>query len=334
MTIVLPLITGISQTGPLRVASTLNKSMPERSGRMDHIMKTPLFEGSSVAIVTPFKDGKVNFDKLAELIDFQIDGGTASIVICGTTGESATQTLEEHAETVDFCIKHTNGRIPVIAGAGSNDTQAALYLCRHAEKSGADGLLIVTPYYNKATQKGLIRHYNYLADRVNIPIILYNVPSRTSVGFTAETYYELSKHPNIIGVKEASADVNLVSKTMALCGDDLIFWSGDDSFGLPLMALGGKGIISVLANILPKVVSDLCALCLKGDYETARKLNMRYVDLMSAMFYEVNPIPVKTAMNLLGMDVGELRLPLCEMEPANLEKLKKSMLKAGLTLQE
>jgi 4-hydroxy-tetrahydrodipicolinate synthase len=296
-------------------------------------MKNLLFTGSAVAIVTPFKDGNVNFDKLAELIDFQIDGGTASIVICGTTGESATQTLEEHAETVDFCIKHTNGRVPVIAGAGSNDTEAALYLCRSAEKSGADGLLIVTPYYNKTTQKGLIKHYNYLADRVNIPIILYNVPGRTGIGFTAETYYELSKHPNIIGVKEASADINLVTKTMALCGDDLYFWSGDDSFGLPCMALGGKGIISVLANFLPRVIADLCDLCLAGDYENARKLNFKYIELMSAMFYEVNPIPVKTAMNLLGMDVGDLRMPLCEMEPNNLEKLKKAMIKAGLSLK-
>ncbi|NLO47394.1 MAG: 4-hydroxy-tetrahydrodipicolinate synthase [Clostridiales bacterium] len=295
-------------------------------------MKKPLFTGSSVAIVTPFKDGKVNFKKLGELIDFQITGGTASIVICGTTGESATQTLEEHADTVDFCIRHVNGRVPVIAGAGSNDTEAALYLCRSAEKSGADGLLVVTPYYNKATQKGLIRHYNYLADRVNIPIILYNVPGRTGIGFTVDTYYELSKHPNIIGVKEASADINLVTKTMALCGDELYFWSGDDSFGLPCMALGGKGIISVLANFLPRVMADLCDYCLSGDFENARKLNMQYIDLMSAMFYEVNPIPVKTAMNLLGMDVGELRMPLCEMEPANLEKLKNSMRKAALEI--
>lgn len=296
-------------------------------------MKTPLFEGSSVAIVTPFKDGKVNYNKLEELIEFQIENDTASIVVCGTTGESATQSLEEHAETVDFCIKHVNGRIPVVAGAGSNDTQAALYLCQEAEESGADGLLVVTPYYNKTTQKGLIKHFTYLADRVNIPIILYNVPSRTGIGFTAETYYELSKHPNINGVKEASADINLMSRTMAMCGDELHFWSGDDSFGVPCMALGGKGIISVMANLLPRVISDICDFCLKGDYESGKNLHIKYIEMMNAMFYEVNPIPVKTAMNLMGMDVGELRMPLCDMESRNLEKLKKAMLNAGLQLK-
>lgn len=300
---------------------------------MDDIMKTPLFKGSSVAIVTPFKNGKVNFDKLAELIDFQIDNGTASIVVCGTTGESATQSLEEHAETVDFCVKHTRGRIPVIAGAGSNDTEAALFLCREAEQSGADGLLVVTPYYNKTTQKGLIRHYTYLADRVNIPIILYNVPGRTGIGFTAETYYELSKHPNINGVKEASGDINLLSRAMQLCGDELYFWSGDDSFGVPCMSLGGIGIISVLANFLPRVIADICDYCLKGDFENGRRLHIRYIEMFLAMFYEVNPIPVKTAMNLLGMEVGELRMPLVEMEPSNLDKLKKAMLAAGLSLK-
>lgn len=303
------------------------------AGEWMNEMKKPLFEGSSVAIVTPFKDGRVNFEKLAELIDFHIENGTASIVVCGTTGECSTQSLEEHAETVDFCVKHTNGRIPVIAGTGSNDTEAALFLCREAEESGADGLLIVTPYYNKTTQKGLVRHYTYLADRVNIPIILYNVPARTGLTFTAETYYELSKHPNINGVKEASGDYNLVSKTMALCGDELYFWSGDDSFGVPCMALGGKGIISVIANILPRVVADICDFCLKGDFENGRRLHIKYFELFNAMTYEVNPIPVKTAMNLLGMDVGELRMPLVEMEPANLERLKKAMLAAGLALK-
>ncbi|HHU05127.1 MAG TPA: 4-hydroxy-tetrahydrodipicolinate synthase [Clostridiales bacterium] len=294
--------------------------------------KTPVFTGSGVAIVTPFKDGKVNFEKLGELIDFQIAGGTSSIIICGTTGESSTQSLEEHVATVDYCVKYVNGRVPVIAGAGSNDTEAAKFLCKSAEESGADALLIVTPYYNKATQKGLIKHYTALADCVNIPVILYNVPGRTGCGFTAATYYELSKHPNINGVKEASGDFNLINETMALCGDDLYFWSGNDGDTVSMMALGGKGVISVLANMLPEVMAKICDFCLKENFAEARKLHLSYVHLMNAMFYEVNPIPIKTAMNLLGMDAGELRLPLCEMEPHNLERLKKAMRAKGLNV--
>ena len=295
-------------------------------------MKTPVFTGSGVAIVTPFKDGKVNFPKLAELIDFQINGGTSSIIICGTTGESATQSLEEHAATVDFCVKHTNGRVPVIAGAGSNDTMASKFLCQEAENSGADALLIVTPYYNKATQKGLILHYNTLADCVNIPIILYNVPSRTGCGFTAETYYELSKHPNINGSKEASGNFALINTAMSMCGDNLNFWSGNDSDALPMMSLGAKGVISVIANLLPEVPAKICEYALKEDFVSARKLHLKYVQLMEAMFIEVNPIPIKVAMNLAGMDAGELRLPLCEMEQANLEKLKKSLRAHGVNV--
>ena len=295
-------------------------------------MKTPVFTGCGVAIVTPFKDGKVNFKKLGELIDFQIAGGTSSIIINGTTGESATQTLEEHVATVDYCVKHVGGRVPVIAGAGSNDTEASKFLCKSAEASGADGLLIVTPYYNKATQKGLIKHYTVLADCVNIPVVLYNVPGRTGCGFTAETYFELSKHPNINGVKEASSNYTLINEAMALCGDDLYFWSGNDDEAVCMMSLGAKGVISVLANILPEVTAKICDLCLKEDFAAARKFHLPYVHLMNSMFYEVNPIPIKTAMNLLGMDAGELRLPLCEMEPHNLEKLKKAMRSKGLNV--
>ncbi len=293
-------------------------------------MKTPVFTGSGVAIVTPFKNGEINFDKLGEFIDFQIAGGTSSIVICGTTGECSTMSLEEHIAAVDFTVKHVNKRCCVVAGSGSNDTAAALYLSQCAERSGADALLMVTPYYNKATQHGLIKHYTYVADRVNIPIILYNVPSRTGVGFTAETYYELSKHPLINGVKEASGDFTLIAKTRALCGDDLYFWSGNDDHTVPLMSLGGVGTISVLANILPQVLTDLCNLCLNGKFREASELQLKYIDLMDAMFIEVNPIPVKIAMNLLGMDAGELRLPLCDMLPSNLEKLKRSMNRMGL----
>ena len=207
---------------------------------------------------------------MAELIDFHIENGTASIVVCGTTGESATQSLEEHVETVDFCVKHTGGRIPVIAGTGSNDTEAALFLSREAEESGADGLLVVTPYYNKTTQKGLIKHYTYLADRVNIPIILYNVPPRTGLSFTAETYFELSKHPNINGVKEASGDANLISRTMALCGDELYFWSGD-ILRCSVVALAERHNLRC-CQFPSRVLADICDYCLKGDFENGRKL--------------------------------------------------------------
>ncbi len=293
-------------------------------------MKTPVFTGAAVAIVTPFKDGKVNFKKLEELIDFQIAGGTSAIVICGTTGESATQTLEEHMQTVDHCVQYVNSRCAVIAGSGSNDTAAALMLSQEAERSGADGLLVVTPYYNKATQRGLVKHFTYLADHVNIPIIMYNVPSRTGCNIAVSTYKELSKHPNINGVKEASGDLSLVAKTRAACGDDLFIWSGNDDQTVPIMSLGGKGIISVMSNIMPRLMADICDLCFKGDFPAAAKLQLDNLQLMNDLFIEVNPIPVKTAMNLMGMDVGELRMPLCEMSDANLETLKASLAKAGL----
>ncbi|MDR0819603.1 MAG: 4-hydroxy-tetrahydrodipicolinate synthase [Oscillospiraceae bacterium] len=295
-------------------------------------MKKTLFTGSGVAIVTPFgEDGKVNFAKLGEMIDFQINNGTSAIIICGTTGESATQSLEEHAETVSFAIKHTASRVPVIAGGGSNDTQAALYLCKHAEEQGADGLLLVTPYYNKATQKGLIRHYEYIADRINTPIILYNVPGRTGVNMEISTYAALAKHPNVVGVKEAGGNLEHVSKTLvATAGEDFKIWSGDDKLAVPMMSLGAVGVISVLANITPRVIAELSSYALNGDYVKARELHLKYFALMDAMFFEVNPIPVKTALNLLGWNVGELRLPLCEMEPRNLEKLKAELKNSGL----
>jgi 4-hydroxy-tetrahydrodipicolinate synthase len=295
-------------------------------------MSRPIFTGSAVAIVTPFgADGKINFDKLAEIIDFQISNGTSAIVICGTTGESATQTLEEHAETVSFAIRHTAKRVPVIAGGGSNDTMAALYLCQHAEEQGADGLLLVTPYYNKATQKGLVKHYEYIADRINTPIILYNVPGRTGCNFAVSTYAQLAKHKNICGVKEASGDLELVSRTMVATADEEFYiWSGDDKLALPMISVGAQGVISVLANIAPRPVADICEYALAGDYIKARELHLKYFEVMDAMFYEVNPIPVKTSMNLLGMDVGNLRLPLCEMEDANLAKLKTALSGVGL----
>ncbi len=285
-------------------------------------MKKPVFTGSCVAIVTPFNASGVDYKKLAELIEFQISNGTDAICICGTTGESSTQTLEEHKQVVSFAIKQAAGRCKIIAGSGSNDTEAALELSLSAEEDGADALLVVTPYYNKATQKGLIAHYTYLADRVHIPIILYNVPGRTGVGFTAATYAELAKHPMINGVKEASGNFTLISQTRALCGDNLNIWSGNDDQVVPLMAMGGKGVISVLANIQPQVVRSMSHLCLEGNFAEAAELQARYQKLNDSLFVEVNPIPIKTAMNLMGMEVGHLRLPLCEMEEGNLAKLK------------
>ncbi len=293
-------------------------------------MKQPIFTGSSVAIVTPFRNGAIDYEKLSQLIDYQIENGTAAITICGTTGESSTQSPEEHMEAVEYTIKYTAGRCKVIAGAGSNDTQAAMLLSQHADQAGADGLLLVTPYYNKATQKGLIQHYTYIADRVNTPIILYNVPSRTGVGFTADSYKILSEHPMINGVKEASGNMGLVARTMALCGDALNIWSGNDDQIVPLMALGAKGVISVLANICPKETAQIAQLCLDGDFSAAAKLQCSYMQLIDALFCEVNPIPIKTAMNLMGFDVGQLRLPLCDMEEKNLNTLKAALQAKGL----
>ena len=293
-------------------------------------MKLPVFTGSSTALVTPFRDGKVDYNKLGELIDFQIAGGTAAITICGTTGECATQSLEEHNATVNFCVRHVNSRVKVIAGAGSNDTLAALFLSQEAEKSGADALLLVTPYYNKTTQRGLVKHFSFVADRVNIPIILYNVPSRTGMTFTTETYLELSKHPNINGAKEASGSFALIASTLASCGDDFYFWSGNDEDVVPMMSIGGKGVISVLSNVVPSVVAEMTKACLEGDFKRGAELQLKYLDLIGKLFIEVNPMPVKAALNLMGMEVGEPRLPLCDLAPENLEKLRKAMANVGL----
>ncbi len=295
-------------------------------------MKKPIFTGSSVAMVTPYLENGVDYDKLAELIDLQIEGGTSAVVINGTTGECSTQSIDEHIKVVDFAVKHAAGRIKVVAGSGSNDTNSAVIMGTAAAQSGADGLLCVTPYYNKATQKGLIAHFTHIADRVGVPIIVYHVPSRTGVTIASSTYIELSKHPMINGVKEASKDVNLIMQTRAVCGDDLYFWSGDDIFTVPCMAMGGIGVVSVLANFMPKVMTDICDFCLKKDFDSATSLTLKYAALMDAMFMEVNPIPVKTAMNMLGMNVGRFRLPMTEMEPANAEKLKEIMRRSGIEL--
>ena len=293
-------------------------------------MKSPVFLGTATAIVTPFRSGEVDYKKFGELIDFQIAGGVAAIVICGTTGEGSTLSLEEHTAAVEFGVKYINSRVKVIAGTGSNDTQAALFLSQEAEKAGADALLMVTPYYNKTTQRGLIKHYTFIADRVNVPIILYNVPSRTGMSFNVETYIELSKHPNINGVKEASGSFSLIAATLASCGDGFYVWSGSDEDIVPMMSIGAKGVICTISNIIPSEIVKMTDYCLSGDYKHAAEVQLKYLDLIGKLFIEVNPMPVKAAMNLMGMDVGEPRMPLCDLAPENLEKLKKSLAAVGL----
>ena len=294
-------------------------------------MRTPVFTGSCPALVTPFdQNGAINYDAFGKLIDAQIEAGVDAVCVCGTTGESATMSIREHIAAVEFCVKRVNHRGKVIAGAGSNDTSAAVYLSQHAQDSGADALLHVTPYYNKASQTGLIRHYEYIADRVDLPIILYNVPSRTGVSFTAESYQILSQNPKINGVKEASGNFSLLAHTRHLCGDDFYIWSGNDDQVVPMMALGAKGVISVASNLIPEVMVKMTKLCLDNDFEAASKLQIKYMDLIDALFLEVNPIPIKAALNLVGMEMGGLRLPLCEMSEKNLETLRSSMARMGL----
>ena len=294
-------------------------------------MRTPVFTGSCPALVTPFdKNNSIDYDAFGRLIDAQIEAGVDAVCVCGTTGESATMSIREHIAAVEFCVKRVDHRVKVIAGAGSNDTSAAVYLSQRAQDAGADALLHVTPYYNKASQTGLIKHYEYIAERVELPIILYNVPSRTGVSFTAETYKALSGNPKINGVKEASGNFSLLAHTRFLCGDDFYIWSGNDDQVVPMMALGAKGVISVASNIIPGPMKEMTRLCLANDFEAASKLQLQYMDLIDALFIEVNPIPIKAAMNLLGMDAGSLRLPLCDISEKNLEVLRRAMLRAGL----
>lgn len=294
-------------------------------------MKQPIFTGAGVAIITPFtKEGKVNYPALKTILEYQIAHGTDAIVICGTTGESATLSHEEHTEAIHFTVETVAHRIPVIAGTGSNDTAYALHLSNEAEKIGVDGLLMVTPYYNKASQAGLIKHYTYLADRVSTPIIIYNVPSRTGCEVKPETYAELSKHKMIYAAKEASGNISTIAKTISLCEKDFAIYSGNDDQITAIMSLGGKGVISVLSNVAPQVAHDIAAAALAGDFEQSRKLQIEYLELCNALFMDVNPIPVKQAMNMMGFDAGPLRMPLCEMNEANTAKLKAVMEKYGL----
>ena len=294
-------------------------------------MKTPLFRGAGVAIITPFKqDGSINFDKFAELVEQQIAAGTAAIIVCGTTGETSTLHTEEHQALVRFCVERTAHRIPVIAGCGSNHTDYAIEMGKFCASAGVDGLLMVTPYYNKCSQTGLARHMTSIVEAAGIPGILYNVPSRTGVSFTAETYELLSRHPLINGVKEASGNFDLMAETRHRCGDELCLWSGNDSQVVPTMALGGDGVISVVSNIAPAAMAKVCSLMLAGRTAEAAKAADRIHPLSRDLFLEVNPIPVKTAMNLMGMEVGGFRMPLCEMSPANAEKLAATLRSCGL----
>ncbi len=293
-------------------------------------MKDVIFQGAGVAIITPFTEDGVNYEELGRIIEDQIAGGTDSIVITGTTGESATMTDEEHKEAIRYTVEKVNGRIPVVAGTGSNETAYAVQLSQYAEKVGADGLLLVTPYYNKCTQKGLIKHFTTIADAVNIPVILYNVPSRTGVKIQVDTFAELAKHPRIVGVKEASGDLSSIIRIRQACGDDLAIYSGNDDQIVPILSIGGKGVISVLSNVAPKQAHDICQLYFDGKVKEAAELQIEYMDLISELFSEVNPIPVKAAMRLEGYDAGPLRLPLTEIEPEHLENLKKAMKRHNL----
>ena len=295
-------------------------------------MRQPIFTGSAVAIVTPFKESGVDLDALGNLLDFQLENGTDAIVVCGTTGEASTMTYRERAEAIEFCVRHVGGRVPVIAGSGSNSTENAVTLSREAERCGAGGLLVVTPYYNKASQAGLLRHFQAVASSVSLPILLYSVPSRTGVSITPETYAALAKIPNIVGVKEASGNLGNIQRTLALCPEDFYIWSGNDDETVSICALGGKGVISVAANILPAEMHRLTQLCLQNDFAAAGKLQVRLKDFCDAMFCDVNPIPVKTALGLLGWRVGERRSPLCPPGPENLARIQAVLVQYGLAI--
>lgn len=293
-------------------------------------MKKEIFRGAGVAIITPFTETGVNYNELGRIIEDQIAGGTDAIVITGTTGESATMTDAEHREAIRYTVEKVGGRIPVVAGTGSNETSYAIELSQYAEKVGADALLLVTPYYNKCTQNGLVAHYTKIADSVGIPAILYNVPSRTGVGIKTETYAKLSQHPRIVGVKEASGDLSAILRLRAATGDDFAVYSGNDDQIVPILSLGGSGVISVLSNVAPRAAHDICQHYFDGDVRTATKMQIDYTDLIDALFCEVNPIPVKTAMRRLGYDAGPLRMPLSEMEPAHAAQLDAALRKHGL----
>lgn len=284
-------------------------------------MKKLVFRGAGVAVITPFTETGINYPELGRIIEDQIAGGTDAIIITGTTGESATMTDAEHREAIRYTVEQVKGRIPVVAGTGSNETSYAIELSKYAEHVGADALLLVTPYYNKCTQNGLAAHYTAIADSVSIPAILYNVPSRTGVNIKTETYVQLAKHPRIVAVKEASGDLSSILRLRAAVGDELAVYSGNDDQIVPILSLGGQGVISVLSNIAPRMTHDICQNYFDGNTTEAARLQIACADLVNALFCEVNPIPVKTAMRRLGYNAGPLRMPLSEMEPANAAKL-------------
>ena len=294
-------------------------------------MKQPVFTGSCTALATPFTDSNaIDYPALHRLLDFQLENGTDAVVVCGTTGEASAMSYVERMRVIETVVRHVDGRIPVIAGTGSNNTESAITLSRDAALAGVDALLVVTPFYNKATQKGLIRHYTAIADAAVKPVILYHVPSRTGVKCTAETYAALAKHPNIVGVKEAGGDLALVQKTRELCPEDFCIWSGNDDETAPMMLFGGKGVISVAANIVPREMHELTAACLNGAFPAAGRMQLKLRKLCEALFWEVNPIPVKTALAMMGYCQESFRLPMCEMEPENREKLKGVLKEYGL----
>lgn len=295
-------------------------------------MKKVVFKGSGVALITPMHaDGSVNFDTLDKLIEFQLENRTDAIITCGTTGESATMSDAEREAVIKFTVEKVAGRVPVIAGTGSNNTERALKMSKQAQTLGVDALLVVTPYYNKTSQKGLVEHYTYIADNVDLPIVLYNVPSRTGVSIQPETYLALSKHPNIVATKEANGDLSAIAKTIALCGDNLMVYSGNDDQIIPILSLGGLGVISVFANVCPHECHEIHEKYFSGNLEDARNIFLRANDLMNQLFCDVNPIPVKAALNLIGFECGRCRLPLSTLTEASKNNLVNSMKNFGIT---
>lgn len=288
-------------------------------------MKEPVFTGSATALVTPYDENGIDYDLLAQNIQRQAENGTSALVVCATTGEAPALTDAERMLLIGFCAREAAGRMKIIAGVGGNHTERAAAAAREAQVLGADAVLLTTPYYNKASREGLYRHFTYTADRIDIPLIVYNVPGRTSVACDETLYARLAEHPRINGVKEASGDLSLVSRTVRICGDEWNIWSGNDDQTLPMMALGAKGVISVASNLIPQAVARLCGACLEGDFAAAGEIHRTYSELFELLFIEVNPIPVKAALKLMGLDRGVYRLPLCEMEEGHLDKLKQCL---------
>lgn len=295
-------------------------------------MKPCIFTGSAVAIVTPFSAGSIDCEAFDRLVEWQIQCGTDAVVICGTTGEAATLSFDERMTLIEHCVKTVDHRVPVIVGSGTNSTASSITLSKAAQHAGADALLTVTPYYNKTSQNGLVRHFSAIADAVDLPIILYNVPARTGISCTAQTYERLSAHPNIAGVKEASDDFSLIAETLTRCPPDFTVWSGNDDSTAAIMALGGKGVISVAANIVPREMHDLAVLCLADHFLEAGQMQLRLHELIRTLFCEVNPIPVKAAMEQLHLCSGELRLPLCRISESNFQRLLQAMERFGVTV--